>query len=140
MTSPGVNPVNSSSEKFPEADESSSQPISTNDPHAPLNILKTESVITVPVAGLVSIVKVQEAGTVTLYQTSLERFVATQDKVGRPNEFVALILEPVAGEASKFAPTVNSIAPVQSSLAGGGGGVPIQISKVVFCKAVAVVV
>ena len=63
--------------------------------------------------------------------------VGTHDNTGRPTALVALTVDPVTGKLEIVPPAVISIAPEQSSFAGGGGGVPIQISKVVFCNGTA---
>ena len=60
------------------------------------------------------------------------RLVGTQDNTGRPTELVALTVDPVTGKLEIVPPAVISIAPEQSSFAGGGGGYPIKISKLAF--------
>ena len=74
---------------------------------------------------------------VNLNQTSSSAPVAEHEGTGTLVDAVALVTEPnVVTPQSKFEFTVKFIAPVHSSLTGGGGGVPTQISKEVAASVI----
>ena len=110
---------------------SSSQPTSANVVQSPEY---TENTVSIPAAPdecvLVSIVRLPEAGTTTLYQTSfavVAKLKFPQVGIGVLALKVAAKLVPSISLSVKTPPGVKAIAPAHSSFAGGNGAFTVRI-------------
>jgi hypothetical protein len=137
---PGVSPVAVALEKKLVAVASSLQATSVREPQVPVYNTKPVSFTDEPVTALVVTVTLPEAGTTTLYHTSLLTGVAATKQpvpvvelgAGTPAEAVAPVLVVVIGV--QVVATVKVVAVAHSSLAGATAGVLNEV--VMACEVV----